>query len=317
MNRSDIENKLLVLATHAWDEEIRWHDMNAWANNFTGDVFAQDEEQLYALFMLTRFMYFSKRLIREMLRVLYEDHFRSPLIQRIRRNNKDTKDIQLLNGLFEKELATTRFVGVGNPAESGAHLLYFFRQVNYLSKSLFVDIGAAFTPVLNPISNEIEMVARDQSITRYVFFDDLVGSGDQVELYLKTTLAQIRKSNKKLELRFMSLFSTSKGFSKLSDTDMFGERVSCLFELDSTYKAFGNDSRYFKHSPSWFNQNELEQICSSYGRKIYPRSPLGHRSNQLLLGFSHNTPDNTLPVLWAEGHVTPWNPVCVRFEKKY
>lgn len=319
MSLSTFEGKLRTLVGHAWDDEIRWPHIESWVKNFTGKVLAEEEEQLYALFSLSRFMYFSRRMTREMLRSLYRDHFRAQIIQRIRRNYGNTRDCNLLSKLFDKELAATRFLGVGNPAESGAHLLYFFRQVNYLSKDLFIDISEAFEAqsIKKCQTVTIEYTPRDPSVSRYVFFDDLVGSGNQASTYLAKKLSQLRRGNKNIDVRFMSLFATSTGLKRLNAPSMFDGKAICLFELDSQFKAFDSNSRHFINKPEWFKIDNLNSIAHKYGTSIQPKIPLGYDNGQLLLGFSHNTPNNTLPIFWDEGHKSPWSPVFLRYDKKY
>lgn len=310
------ESKLRILVEHAWDQEVRWPHIQAWTQNFCGDAFGLTDEQLYGVFVLSRFMYFSKRLVREMLKSLYRDHFEAPLIQRIRRNCGGTKNTALIRSMYKNELAATRFVGVGNPAESGAHLLYYFRQVNYLQKDLFVDFSGAFSPI-SDASGVIRFKQREVGVTRYIFFDDLVGSGTQASGYLSSTLSRVRAENPTLDLRFMSLFSTSNGLKKMNETKLFDGKAMCIFELDESYKAFDASSRYFSSPPAWFNIGTLKTLAEIYGTKLQPSRPLGYRDGQLLLGFSHNTPDNTLPIFWDEGVLAPWNPVFVRYDKQY
>lgn len=310
------ESKLRTLVEHAWDQEVRWPHIEAWMQNFRGEVFDELDERLYGVFTLSRFMYFSKRLVREMLKSLYRDHFESPLKQRIRRNCRGTKDALVIRKAFEDELAATRFVGVGNPAESGAHLLYYFRQVNYLPKDLFVDFSGAFSPISDN-AGRIKFKQREGGVTRYVFFDDLVGSGTQASDYLSHNLARVRAATPQIDLRFMSLFSTTKGLEKLNEARLFDGKAMCLFELDDSYKAFHASSRYFSSPPQWFDVARLLELAQFYGAKLQPRRALGYRDGQLLLGFSHNTPDNTLAIFWDEGNLVPWNPVFARYDKKY
>lgn len=321
-SRSDLEAKLRILASHAWDGEVLWPHIEAWLENFSGSILPQDKEQLCSLFVLSRFIYFGDNLVREMLRSLYRDHFEAPLIQRIRRNCCDTKDSALLRRLFNDELNATRFIGVGNPSESGAHLLYFFRQVNRLKKDLFVDIHGAFAPqtvtsrrVSDP--KTVLYLAREANVSRYVFFDDLVGSGTQATRYLSTTLSKIRKSNNGIDLQFKCLFATTKGMERMNAPSMFDGKAVCLFELDDTFKAFSEHPRYFTNAPSWVVLRELYDIALHYGGQIQPDFPLGYKDGQLLLGFSYNTPDNTLPIFWNEGRTKPWSPVFVRYDKVY
>lgn len=314
--RREYEAKIRVLVSQVWGE-IGWPEIEAWLDNFDGQVFDSDEEKLYALLTLSKYMYFSKSLIRVMLKSLYRDHFESPLLQRIRRNMGGTTDSKLLREMYSKELEATRFVGVGNPAESGSHLLYYFRQINYLPKDLFIDLSGAFISNYDKRTGERQLSPRDGSITRYVFFDDLVGSATQASGYLSQNLRSIRNGNKNLDLRFMSLFATTNGLGKMNESTLFDGKAMCLFELDDTYKAFHALSRYFLHSPHWFQPNKLLDLARKYGEKLNPEWPLGYKDGQLMLGFTHNTPDNSLPIFWDEGHLIPWTPVFVRYDKKY
>jgi hypothetical protein len=313
----DYETRIRTLIGHAWDSEITWPEVVAWLENFRGSSLSQDRERLYAIFSLTRFMYFGKRLIREMLRSLYRDHFESPLLQRIRRNLRDTKDTALIRRMYQQELKSTRFIGVGNPSESGAHLLYYFRQVNYLSKDLFADLSGSFYPKVNRNTNEILQQTRDPSVNRYIFFDDLVGSGTQIAQYLTDYFSSIRKTNPNVELRHMSLFSTTAGLKKMNEPTLFNGNSMCLFELDETYKAFGAQSRYFAGAPGWFQLGDLHTMATAYGGQLFPEGPTGYKDGQLLLAFSHNTPDNVPPIFWDEGYLTPWKPVFRRYGKIY
>ena len=318
MSITECERRLKLLVAQAWDDEIRWSDIRDWADNFSGKTTDAEQEQVHALFALTRFMYFSRRLTREMLKALYRDHFEAPAIQRIRRNLRNTKDVGLIRQQYAHELASTRFVGLGNPAESGAHLLYVFRQVNYLPKDYFADLLSTFVRKPSRTSpDEIQYEIRNPSIQRIVFFDDIVGSGTQARQYLGEEIKRIRAGDPQFELSFLSLFATSEGLARLNVPELFNGRASCLFELDSSYKAFSQESRYFSDAPDWFKTTAFELMTRQYGSQLQPRWPVGYKDGQILLAFSHNTPDNVPPVFWDQGSNIPWHPVFPRFDKKY
>ncbi|MEF9964508.1 MAG: hypothetical protein RR779_09075 [Comamonas sp.] len=314
----ECERRLRILAAQAWDDEIKWSDISAWADNFTGTAPPCKDEAIHALFALSRFMYFSRRLTKEMLRALYRDHFEAPTMQRIRRNFKGTKDISLLRKQYQDQLSGTRFIGLGNPAESGAHLLYVFRQVNYLSKNYFADLSSVFASSSSRTRNgEIEYKIRDASVNRIVFFDDIVGSGTQARQYLSEELKRIRAGDPNFELSFLALFATTEGLERLNAPELFNGRATCLFELDSSFKAFSVDARYFADSPKWFDATNFQAMARQYGRSLQSRMPVGYKDGQLLLAFAHNTPDNTLPIFWDQGTQMPWHPIFPRFDKKY
>lgn len=318
MSLAECERRLSILVAHAWDDEVRWSDITAWANCFIGRSALRQDEELHALFGLSRFMYFSRRLTREMLKALYRDHFEAPTMQRIRRNFKGTKDVLLLRKQYQDQLSGTRFVGLGNPAESGAHLLYVFRQVNYLPKDYFADLLSTFASKPSRTRNgAIEYKIRDASINRIVFFDDIVGSGTQARQYLSEELKRIRAGDRNFELSFLALFATTEGLERLNAPELFDGRAACLFELDSSFKAFSANARYFADSPAWFDAATFQAMARQYGESLQPRLPVGYKDGQLLLAFAHNTPDNTLPIFWDQGIRTQWHPIFPRFDKKY
>jgi hypothetical protein len=316
MEKILLESKIRTLINHAWDSEVTWAEIEAWLNNFDGSFLEKSEEQLYAIFAISRYMYFGKRLVREMLKSLYRDHFYSPMRQRIRRNFNGTLDHRIIDNAYTLELNSTRFIGVGNPSESGAHLLYYFRQVNYLSKDLFVDLAAALTYQVSRDRSEILYDIREKKITRLVFFDDIVGSGTQASEYLTPYLSGIKATNPSIDIRFMSLFATSAGLSKLNDSKLFDGKAMCLFELDDSFKAFDADSRYFSTSPPWFDRQKMFDLTEDYGKKLWPNHPFGYKNGQLLISFSHNTPDNVPPIFWAVSGQIPWAPAFVRYHKQ-
>jgi hypothetical protein len=62
----------------------------------------------------------------------------------------------------------------------------------------------------------------------------------------------------------------------------------------------------------------VRATCEKYGQHLWAADPLGYKDGQLLLGFSHNTPDNTLPIFWSEGHPPRlWEPMFKRYHKNY
>lgn len=314
--RDDLENKIQILGRHAWDGEVHWPQIAQWLDNFQGEVVDKEDEQLHALYALSRFMYFGRRLVREMLRSLYRDHFEAPLKQKIRKANGNTKDFDLIHQLYCAELSATRFLGIGNPAESGAHLLYYFRQINHLPKDLFADISTVFQPQVRD-GHTVGYVPRNPNITRYVFFDDLVGSGTQADEYLGHCLPSIKAECPTAEIAYMCLFGTKAGMEKVNEHALFDGNAMCLFFLDESYKAFENQSRHFKGAPSWFDLAKMRRIATHYGTKLWEACPLGYKSGQLFLSFSHNTPDNAPPIFWDEGINSPWTPVFLRYGKIY
>jgi hypothetical protein len=61
---------------------------------------------------------------------------------------------------------------------------------------------------------------------------------------------------------------------------------------------------------------EVEAMCRRYGDRLVSTYPLGFGDCQLLIGFHHNTPDNSLPIIWfVEPDGLPWTPIFKRYSK--
>ena len=287
-----------------WDNKVRQTQIENWLANF--DCAANgtpDERKLHALYLLSQFMYFGIREIRELTRVMFRDHFRYPIIEQIRETNGHTTDLNLINRKFTDALKRTLFLGVGNPSESGSHLLYFFRQENQLPANRFIDI------------NEI---SKKPDVDRYVFIDDFCGSGHQASLYLKKKVESIKAIDTKIEVFYFVLCGTQLGMNMVRKNTNF-DVVRCVLELDDSFRCFSCSSRYFP-SPGQTNifANFAEDMCRRYGSALEPDAPLGYDNCQLLLGFQHNTPDNSLPIFWKESSANmQWTPIFKRYEKIY
>jgi hypothetical protein len=309
----EYRQKILHLNQYAWDNDKTWGEIETWLNNFNGKFISfeqRDREKLLALHLLSNFNYFSQDMVRQMLKSCYEELLVIPLKQKIRRENNDTLDIDFIRCKFEVELSQTKFIGAGNPSESGTHLLYFFRQMNELSTENFCDFHESFTE--DHLGN---IKLRPLNTTkRFVFFDDLVASGEQLTKFTVNRVKKIKESHPDIEIHFMSMFATAKALKKINASEAFDGNAKTLFILDESYKAFGKKSRYFKNrtTPS---KTKLKGFSGLYSQLLVgsERHKHGYNASQLMLGFSYNTPDNTLPIFWKEKEY--FVPIFKRFRK--
>jgi hypothetical protein len=316
MTADELFSKIKVLNERLWEHRAPRRNIDDWLSNFAGPLVDNEGEQLYALYLLSQFIYFGDHELREMLKSLFRDKFRYRLIEAIRRSHADTVDRSIIEPLFTQALQKTRFLGMGNPAESGTHLLYFFRQENHLSKDLFIQTVELF----NRPTSAPDVGLADPTIERLVFIDDFCASGDQAVLYsnqLLSTLVEIsNRTNQKIETFYLVLIGTKHGLSEVRSKTEF-DHADAVFVLDDTYKCFHPSSRYFGAANS-LDKAFAHEMCRRYGTKLYPKNPLGYKDSQLLLGFHHNIPDNTLPVIWyAEPDHPEWEPIFRRYEKIY
>jgi hypothetical protein len=310
-----LERKIKYLSHTTWERRINLVDVREWLVQFDENAQLEYDEQLHVLFLLSNFIYFGQPEIRELLRAIYRDLFRARLIYEIRRTNGGTRDATFIRTKYEEIKAPTRFLGIGNPSESGTHLLYYFRQENRLGKQLFINSHEVFRRAT--VAGRSIQVIRDSSITHYVYIDDLCGSGTQAAEYSRDIVVPLKDENAKAKIFYFVLFATSEGLKAVRDLRCF-DAVEAIFELDETFKTLEPESRVFEDEAAPFLRERVRATCVKYGRQIFPAHPLGYKDGQLMLGFSHNTPDNTLPIFWCDASVgAAWTPIFRRYNKDY
>ena len=307
--------RITVLSERVWENRNQWPQVEAWLANFDGRAgFEPEVEQLHALFLLSQFIFIGSAETRVLLQSVYRDLFLIPLIQEIRIALGGCRDPKVLGMAVDDALANTRFLGVGNPSESGVHLLYYFRQENRLSKALFLDSAAVFTLTLSK-DGKTERALANPDVERYIFVDDVCGSGDTAVRYSKGIVTELLSLRPDAKLHYLAMFATRKGLEKVRTTK-FGAGSAAVFELDDSYSCLSVNARILLDAPPHIDATTLEKVVMSYGQLLWPEFPAGWGNNQLLLGFQHNTPDNTLPIMWAEGSaLRPWTPAFKRYAK--
>jgi hypothetical protein len=112
------------------------------------------------------------------------------------------------------------------------------------------------------------------------------------------------------------LFATAEGISKIRTETAFDE-ARAIYEMDSSFRCFSADPRQFWKAPSEIDRTFCERMCRTYGEQMVGApDALGFEDSQLLIGFHHNTPDNTLPIIWFdEPGGVPWTPIFRRYPK--
>jgi hypothetical protein len=308
--RAILIEKIKLLNESIWEHRVSHATIERWLENFADKSLPVSDQQIHALHLLSQFLYLGEREVRELLKAIFRDLYQYPIVAKIRRERSDTKNTRVISRAFNRELQHTRFLGMGNPSESGTHLLYYFRQENALPRTLFInghDIlsrGGRVTRLKIP------------SIRRYVFIDDLCGSGTQAIQYSKDILRDAKAADKTVKFSYYTLFSTEVGIAQVREQSLFDD-VQAVFLLDKTFGCFSKHSRYFLPDES-FRKGPSKQICSRYGKQLEPDHPLGYKNGQLLLGLFHNVPDNTLPIIWHDGAPgVSWKPIFRRYPKIY
>ncbi|MGI4830439.1 MAG: phosphoribosyltransferase-like protein [Janthinobacterium lividum] len=235
--RTQYLQKIKVLSETVWEGKANGPFVQEWLTNFTGREVDLEEERVHMLYLLTQFMYYGRRETRALLEAVYYDLFRQPLIAQIRRQNGNTQDRSLIRTAFLQELSRTRFIGIGGPADSGSMLLYDLRKQLGLPDSVFATVDAV-------LAGKPEHCP--PQVTRYVFIDDLCGSGDEATEFDATYVTPLRtRFGPDIEIDCFVLFATSKALQMLRPPATSFSRVEALHELDDSFHSLSTASRYF------------------------------------------------------------------------
>ena len=282
---AELFRQIVITVETAWQNRLSRAQVDRWLSNFTGQVFSVQYERHLALWLLCNFVYYNENEVRHLCRTAYRELLHFFL------SSTDLGTTGVSEDKVNEFLGQTRFYHAGRPGESGAFVLYYFRQENNLGMGNFLTHP-------DKLPADVKFV---------VFVDDVVLSGDQAERYLKRATADYDEDKSKVLLTF---------FSTIEAEDLLRAKgiavVSCI-KLDGRCKCFSPDSNVFVNHPD--HRENCKIMSEAYGKRLEPHHPLGYGEGEYAFGFYYNTPDNTLPIFWSE--TDGWYPVMKRYEKIY
>lgn len=312
-----LKDRVFSLNESVWERRLPDKLLEQWLDNFDGRVASVKEERLCALYIVSHFMFFGSKEIRVLLRAMYRDLTLVPIMRSVRDALGDMATWDLMAEEVRRGLNSTRFLGIGNPSESGVHLLYYFRQENSLGCDMFCDSSLVIKSEV--INGSASRVHANPDVKRYVFIDDVCGSGDTAVDYSRRYVEDVVGVAPDVSFEYHCLFATTEGLRNVRRNGKYS-KVKTVYELDETYKYTSPDSRYFSYCPEKVDPGLVKRLVVAYGAILFPAAPIGFSGGDLLLGFHHNTPDNTLPIIWAEtchlGVHHEWVPAFKRYPKK-
>lgn len=307
-NKEKLLYKVKVFNETVWDHKASISKINPWLENFE----EKDREDL--LFLLTQFIFLSKFQISNMLISIFRDFIKYSIVEDFRLKNLNTLDPTLIKNNLTEKLLKTRFVPIGNPSESSSNLMYEFRTINKLSKNLFIEQSS-----INNLTEDLE---------NFIFIDDICGSGTQVRKYTKKSVEDIKDKYPLAKIHYYTLVASQVGIDSVINLNWFSS-IDTVMKLDDSYKCFSPESRFFKNNNGKIDIDNLKKICEKHGFKLIEsilvrdgkdgqhaiHHQLGFSDGQLLIGFDHNTPDNTLPIFWYNEDIISWSAIFPRKHK--
>lgn len=290
---ADINNYL-------WEGGLTTLAVSNWFDNFSGQSNDIKLERETALSLLKYFTYYGEKELDYLCKAAFSLLKRQAVIQ----NSQ---------GLFTQEgerqastfIDNCLFSYIGGAAESGAMLSYHFRQVNMndIPTRRYVEPAAFLT----------DISVQQLSSSNLIFMDDFLGTGETVNRFWDTRIAQIRQRCADVKVYWLALIATSEAIEAISNHT--NVPVICPQILDESCKAFSTNSTIF---PDRTKRETAETVCRHYGEQLVgPLYALGYKNSQVLVGFHHNIPDNTLPVIWADTEIGTkrWQPLFKRKPK--
>jgi broad specificity phosphatase PhoE len=241
----------------------------------------KDEDQSLAVKLFLRLKYFTAKEVQDLCRVLYSQ----------------------LPDSIHKNLYKTLFVSLGGSSDSGEMLLYHYREQNNIPQSNCKNIDA-----FREIIESRQMLPYNYLI----FVDDFIGTGGQATTILTEELKEIISFHKFDYVGFQAIVGFMDGKKLIEENTNIEVIVS--HELTEKDRIFNEASEIL--TKDFFVRQRLREIIQKYGERLYRIGPLGYGGNQALIAFFHNTPNNTLPVIWASSATEGWRALLPRGESK-
>ena len=100
--REKLLAKIKTLNETVWEDQATEPKVQEWLGNFNTHHSESHDERLHALFLLSNFIFFGLREMRELLKAMYRDLYKYPIIQSIRVANSNTTDIAFISSEFDR-----------------------------------------------------------------------------------------------------------------------------------------------------------------------------------------------------------------------
>jgi len=152
-------------------------------------------------------------------------------------------------------------------------------------------------------ASELKENTLKDSSNFFIFFNDTHGTGNQFITEFKSIITSIGEKN----CAIICITITEIALKR------FKEEFPLISTIQPSFQSTKDIKKYYAEQK--LTQEDLELI-ENLGKKIYPNHPLGYKNSALLIAYSHQCPNNTLPIIWAngdnneiDGKAYPWNPL--------
>lgn len=219
------------------------------------------------------------------------------LSQRDVRSAFDVAQAKLERAAVEKgtpiKRSNTLYAGVGQAAKSGAVMAYHYRLTADVAESDFF------------VQDE-EPNIDFSKIDNIVLLDDVIGTGQSVTDDVARIAEEVHSLAKSRNIFVLTVAGYENGITNV--VEKTGASVITALEYSSRDTVTDLDAAFYAGLSMSERTRTLERI-KRYCR-LASRSDVGYGGVGGLLVFDHNTPNTTLPLIWARGN--GWTPLFPR-----
>lgn len=310
--------RLEVLASYKFDEYGNFRpgvkfleSLAAWLNQFGDQI-----ERTTALdFVLDRLIFISDGEMTHLIELVYADHIELVLRRRVARQ-LDCSPYQIARIVGNDAFAALRRRSLVLGASDGARLDRLRRSAPFLSHEQFLQSNEPPIGLVAAMRDKLVEALGQRKLDApatfgHVFLvDDFAGSGETMlrikDGAYKGKLCKLADAMDKLAAE--GLLSKDVGVTVI----LYVASEQARIHLDTTLKTSPLPSwevRVVQELPSWIRVNEQDAAFAALCERYYDRvltdehkgeAPLGYASCALPVVLSHNTPNNSVSLLWAD-----------------
>jgi uncharacterized protein len=274
--KSVVRSDEIVQTINRWGtykgRSISTDDVRAWLEQFGR---RSDQRLMFRLLQHLRF--YSEDEVRERMKVAHGIVVRG-LVERV--SHKQVKRWQSLIVSY-----------LDGPGKSGARFA-----------KLYIDENGIYHESLIERGQLKGALSKREDVQAVVFVDDLVGSGQSAADYLQAFLHECGDIVKAKSIRvfFVAVCGFERGMHYIQEhlrSDVRQLNVHFCDPLDESDSCFRDQSKVF---PDQNERPRAREIAETRGTLLCKPAPLGYSDSEALVVFSHNCPNNTLPILWEK-----------------
>ncbi len=264
-----------------------------------------DDNEKKAMFRMLRWLVFVDN---KQMQSLYRDAYRSKVVPWI--ENKMKKNDLLAIDYQHTLLRFLREYYFCSVTES--FNVSFFKQVNSLGGLPKMDVLGEHKRIVRERIKEMIANKKKKGI---VLFEDMVGTGNQAV----SVLREIKKvSPTKWRILFVPLIIMNSGLKRLRDEKITGIEIEPVLVVKENAcvqpEAQAEEPPEFKYSRSLVKKTAPKVVIKLHPYDDVPKDAFGYEKSGALVVTSHNTPNNTLPLIH---HRAPfWYPLFRRVHHK-